>query len=73
MALRYRRCIYIGKLHWEDIESVDHTWKYDILVRGSFGCKISDQIRTGSLAEKDAFLFNLVRVYGFIKAQAYAI
>lgn len=33
MALRYRRCIYNGKLHWEDTELADHTWKYEILVR----------------------------------------
>ena len=38
-----------------------------------FGCKTSDQIWTESLAEKDAFLPNLVRVCGFVKARAFAI
>ena len=43
------------------------------MVKGSFDYKTSDQIRTGSPAEKDAFLPNLVRIYGFIKARAYTI
>ena len=43
------------------------------IYKGVFGCKTSDQIGTESPAEKDAFLPNLVRVYGFIKARAYTI
>jgi len=38
------------------------------MAKGAFGC-----IRSESPAEKDAFLPNLVRVYGFIKARACAI
>ena len=38
--------------------------------KAAFGCKTSDQIRTESPVEKDAFLPYLVRVYGFIKARA---
>jgi hypothetical protein len=57
MALRYRRCIYNGKLDWEDTESADHTWKYEILVRAHVVAKLHE-----SAAEKVAFLPNLVRV-----------
>ena len=44
-----------------------------VKTEGSFGCKTSDQIRSESPAEKDAFLPNLVRVCGFLKARACAI
>ena len=43
------------------------------IAKAAFGCKTSDQIRTESPAEKDAFLPHLVRVCGFIKARACAI
>lgn len=44
-----------------------------VLLKGSFGCKTSDQIRTESPAEKDALPPNLARVYGFVKVRARAI
>ena len=40
MASRHRRCIYNGKLHWEDTELADHTWKYEILVRARSAAKL---------------------------------
>jgi hypothetical protein len=39
-----------------------------LLDKAVFSCKTSDQIRTESPAEKDAFLPNLVRVCGFVKS-----
>jgi hypothetical protein len=57
MALRYRQCIYNGKLHWEDTELADHTWKYKILVRARVVAKLHE-----SVAEKVALLPNLVHV-----------
>ena len=44
-----------------------------VKTKGSFGYKTSDQIRTEGPAEKNAFLPNLVRVCGFVKARACAI
>ena len=43
------------------------------ILKGSFSCKTSDQIRTESLVENDAFLSNLVRVCGFMEARACVI
>ena len=64
MALRYRRCIYNGKLHWEDTELADHTWKYEILVRARVVAKLHK-----SVAEKRFFSRDFPIVYSIFLAQ----